>query len=261
MSGIQVNHIELYYEIAGEGEPLLFIHGLGSSTRDWDAQVPELSKRYKVIAFDLRGHGQSDKPAGPYTVSLFASDAAGLLMALDAAPAHVVGISLVGGVALQLALDHPALIKTLTVVNSGPAVLADAEQTRRELEGRVAIVKQLGMRAMGQALAPRLFPNPEQAALRETFIERWTENDPRAYIDATMSMADWNLTDRLGEIGCPTLILASDQDYTPVAMKEAYVKLLPNARLVVLPDSHHAVTMEKPEGFNRALQEFLDGKK
>ncbi len=257
MPQVKVNGINLYYEIHGAGEPLLFIHGLGSSTRDWEAQVPEFSKNYRVITFDLRGHGQSDKPAGPYSMEMFASDTAGLLQALEVGPAHVVGISLGGGVAFQLALDHPELVKTLVIVNSAPATGASATEAQKEIESRIGIVRQLGMRQMGQVLSPRLFPKEQHAQLRETFVERWAENDPDAYVESLLAMAPWNVMDRIGSIRCPTLVIAADQDYSPVAVKEAYIKQMPQAELVVIPDSHHATPMEEPQTFNAALMRFL----
>jgi len=245
------------YEVHGQSDALFFIHGLGSSTRDWDAQVGAFVEAYQVITFDLRGHGRSDKPVGPYTISMFASDAFGLLEALDMKAVHVVGISLGGAVAFQLAVDHPTLVKTLTIVNSAPALSTSEEDARQEIERRVAIVQQMGMRAMGEALSPNLFPKPEQAALRQTFVERWAENDPQAYVEATRSLLGWSVLDKISSIQCPSLILASDQDYTPVAVKEAYAKLMPHAQLVVLPDSHHAAPIENPVGFNAALMTFL----
>ncbi len=257
MPTIRANNLVQYYELSGGGQPLVFIHGLGSSTRDWEHQVPEFSQAYHVLTLDLRGHGRSDKPNGPYHISLFAADLAGLLDALGFGTAHIVGISLGGAVAFQFVLDYPARVKTLTIVNSGPSLGGTPEQARQEIARRVGIVQQLGMRAMGQALAPALFPKPDQAALREMFIERWAENDPRAYIEATRSMLGWDVTDRLGTIVCPTLVIAADQDYTPVAAKEAYVRRVPHAQLVVIPDAHHATPLELPGKFNAALMGFL----
>ncbi len=210
-----------------------------------------------MVTFDLRGHGQSDKPTGPYTIPMFAADTAALLKALSIESAHVVGISLGGAVALQLALDWPGLVRSLVVVNSGPSMGGTPEQRQKEIDSRVVIVKQMGMSAMGQALAPRLFPKPEQALTRDTFVARWAQNDPQTYLDALLSMANWDVTDRLGAIRCPTLIIASDQDYTPVAMKEAYVKLMPSAELVVMADAQHAVPIESPAAFNAVLKPFL----
>lgn len=250
------NNINLNYHVDGKGQPLLFIHGLGSSMQDWESQVTEFAKKYQVITLDLRGHGKSDKPEGPYSIPLFSADAADLLKSLSIGLAHIVGISLGGAVAFQLAIDHPELVKTLTIVNSAPT-LGEPAQAQQEVERRVGIVQQMGMRAMGQALSPNLFPKPEHAALRDTFVERWAGNDPRAYVDATRSMLGWNVISRLGSIQCPTLVIAADQDYSPVAVKQAYVKLMPNARLVVIPDSHHATPIEKPAEFNQALAQFL----
>lgn len=257
MPEIQINDIVMYYEVHGQGQPLVFIHGLGSSTRDWEFQTGPFARTYQVIPFDLRGHGRSEKPAGPYTLPLFAADTAGLLEALHVPAAHVVGVSLGGGVAFQLALDAPARVKTLTIVNSTPALAGSPRDIQQEMDRRTAIVQQMGMRAMGEALSPHLFPRPEEAALRQTFAERWAENDPRAYSDALRSMVGWDVRDRLGAIGCPTLVISADQDYTPVAVKEAYVPLLPHAELAVIPDAHHAVPVEKPEEFNAVLARFL----
>ncbi len=257
MSNLRVNHINLYYEVNGSGQPLLFIHGLGSSTRDWELQVAEFSKSFKVITFDLRGHGQSDKPPGPYSMAMFASDTVGLLKALGVESANVVGLSLGGGVAFQLAIDAPALVKKLVIVNSAPALIVRTFKDRLNVWQRFAIVKWLGMRKMGEVLSQRLFPKPEHAAWRATFVERWAENDSRAYQDAMRAMIGWSVMDKLGSIQCPTLILTADQDYIPVAVKEEYTKLIPGARWVVIPDTHHALPVEEPQKFNAAVMEFL----
>jgi pimeloyl-ACP methyl ester carboxylesterase len=191
---------------------------------------------------------------------VFAADVAGLMQRLGvttADPAHVVGISLGGGVAFQLALDYPSLVKTLTIINSAPAIAASHDEGEAEIKRRVAIVQQLGMQVMAEALAPNLFPRNEHAHLREDFIRRWAENDPEAYIQATQSMSGWDVRDRIGEIRCPVLVIAADQDYSPVAVKEAYVKTIPQAKLVVIPDSHHAVPIERPGEFNAVLSSFL----
>lgn len=257
MPKIFANGIEVYFEAHGEGEPLLFIHGLGSSTRDWEYQVEPFSRSFRVITYDLRGHGQSEKPEGPYTVPLFATDASALLAALDVRLAHVVGVSLGGGVAFQLALDHPELVKTLTIVNSSPMLPGTQEQIDAEMERRVGIVRQMGMRAMGEALASNLFPEPGQEGLRLAFIERWAENDPRAYVDATLSLAHWNVLDQIHKIQCPVLVIAADQDYSPVALKESYTRLMPHAELVIVPGARHALPMEKPAEFSAVLGGFL----
>jgi pimeloyl-ACP methyl ester carboxylesterase len=258
MPKIQSNGINLYYEIHGEGQPLLFIHGLGSSARDWEFQVDEFSKSYRVITFDLRGHGQSDKPAGPYTMSMFAADTVGLLKALGIDSPHVVGLSLGGGVAFQMAVDASIPIKSLTIVNSTPELLVRTFKDRLMVWQRIAIVKLLGMKKMGEVLSKRLFIKPEQEDIRKVFVQRWAENDQRAYLNSMRALVGWSVTARIGSIRCPTLILAADQDYSPVSIKEAYAAKIPGARLVVIPDSRHAMPVERPQEFNLALREFLE---
>jgi 3-oxoadipate enol-lactonase len=257
MPRMQSNHISLYYEVHGQGAPLVFIHGLGSSTRDWELQVAEFSKTHQVITFDLRGHGQSDKPAGACSMELFAEDTAGLLMALGVGPAHVVGLSLGGGVAFQLALQYASLVKTMVIVNSAPELVVRTFKDRLGVWQRFAIVRLLGMRKMGEVLSKRLFPKAEHASLRATFVERWAENDPLAYEKALRAMVGWSVMEAMGAIRCPTLVVSADQDYTPLAVKEAYTKLIPNAQLVVIADAHHATPVEQPEQFNAVLKDFL----
>jgi len=257
MPKIQSNGINLYYEIHGEGQPLLFIHGLGSSVRDWEFQVTEFSKSYKVVTLDLRGHGQSDKPAGPYSMAMFAADVTGLLRGLGIDRAHVVGLSLGGGVAFQLAVDAPSMLKSLTIVNSTPELIVRTFKDRLMVWQRIAIVKLLGMKKMGEVLSKRLFIKPEQEDIRKIFVERWAENDQRAYLNAMRALVGWSVAARIGSIRCPTLVIAADGDYSPLSAKEAYAAQIPGARLVVIPDSRHATPVEHPQEFNLALQKFL----
>lgn len=258
MPTLKLNNCNFYYETTGEGEPLLFLHGLGSSGRDWEKQVPHFAENYQVITFDIRGHGRSEKPAGPYSIPLFASDIAAFIEALNLPPVHVVGISMGGMIAFQLAVDRPELIRTLTIVNSGPELIIRTFKERLSIWQRFLIVRLMGMRKMGEVLAGRLFPQPENADLHQLFADRWAENDKRAYLDAMRALLGWSVTEHLGEIDCPTLVVAADQDYTPLSLKEAYVSMIRNAQLVVVEDSHHALPVEWPHKFNPVLESFLN---
>ena len=261
MPSIQVNNTDLHYESFGQGEPLLFIHGLGSSIRDWENQSPYFSERYRVVALDLRGHGKSDKPPGPYSSELFADDIAKLVRSLDIASAHVVGLSLGGFIACQLAVDHIDLVRTLVVVNSVPDLprerVRDRFRIRSTLLLRELIVRFFGMRALGRFLGKKLFPRADQNELRRTFIERWAENDKQAYLSSLATVSGWGLTDQLGSITCPTCLISGENDFFPLALKEAYAERMPNARLVVIPNSGHFTPMDEPERFNEAVMSFL----
>jgi pimeloyl-ACP methyl ester carboxylesterase len=259
MPTLQTEDLELYYEVTGQGDPMLLIHGLGSSTRDWELQVPVFAQRYRVMTFDARGHGQSGRPPGPYSVPQFARDTQALMRALDVAPAHVVGISMGGMIAFQLALDAPELVRSLVIVNAGPELVIRTLGQRLNLWQRHLVALLLGMRKMGEILGQRMFPKPEQEALRHMFVERWAENDPRAWRTAMQAMVGWSVAHRLDEIRCPVLVVTADQDYTPVSAKEAYVARIPQAELVVIEDSRHATPVEKPERFNEVALAFLAG--
>jgi pimeloyl-ACP methyl ester carboxylesterase len=259
MPTLHLEDTDLAYEVVGKGEPLLFIHGLGSRGSDWEPQVGHFADRYQVIVFDVRGHGDSGKPPGPYSIRLFAADTVRLLNKLGLGPAHVAGISMGGMIGLQLAVDYPEVVRSLVVVNCGAELVVRDLKQRVQVWQRFVIVRLLGMRKMGEVLSERLFPKPEQEPLREVFVERWARNEPRAYQEAMRAIVGWSVVDRLREVGCPTLVVASDNDYTPVAEKQAIVDRIPGAALVVIEDARHAVTVEKPEHFNAVLDGFLAG--
>lgn len=255
---VRIDGADVYYEIHGDGEPLLLIHGLGSCAADWASQIAYFSPNYRVIAFDQRGHGRSSRPRGTYSIPRFAQDTVALLKELGIGPVHIVGLSLGGMVAFQLAVDAPELVESMTIVNSGPEVPAQTFKQRMPLYVRLLYLHTLGLRRMAKAIAKTLYPKPGQTDLQKAFIERLASNDKRCYAASLRAIfAGWGVADRLGEIRCPVLFITADQDYTPVELKQAYVNRLPNARMVVVPDSRHALPMEKPREFNRALADFL----
>ena len=257
MPTARINDVELYYETAGEGSTVLLIHGLGSSVRDWEFQVGEMARSHRVIAFDVRGHGRSSRPPGPYSVAEFAQDAVALLRHLNAAPAHVVGLSMGGMIAFQMAVDSPESVRSLVIANSGPATILQKASQRAMVKLRFAVVRLLGMRALARMIAQPVFPKPEQQQLRQTFMNRLAENDPRAYLDALRAIDGWSVAEHISKIRCPVMVIASDQDYTPVEWKRAYAAQIPGAVVAVLRDSRHVAPMDQPEEFNRVVLEFL----
>jgi len=248
----------LHYEEYGQGSPLLLVHGLGSSCRDWEYQIPVLARHYRVIAMDMRGHGRSDKPNERYSIPGFTADVEALIEHLQLGPVHLVGLSMGGMIGFQLAVDHPEQLKSLCIVNSGPQVKIKSANDVLQWAKRWGLGRVLSMSAIGKGLGQNLFPKPEQADLRRKIAARWAENDKRAYLASFDAIVGWGVQDRLSRITCPTLIVSADRDYTPVALKEDYVRLISQARLVVIKDSRHATPLDQPEAFNRALLEFID---
>lgn len=257
MSYLSVDGHRLYYDETGSGEPVLFVHGLGSSSRDWFKQVPHFEDRYRVLRVDLRGHGRSEQPKGPYEMAQFARDVAVLLRKLDAVPAHVVGLSMGGMVALQLAIDASRLVRSLGVVNCVADLRLHTWEDVWFYVSRRVTVQVLGMRRVARLLAHKLFVKPEQEELRREFIRRWERNDKKSYLWSIEAISGWSVLDRLSSITIPTLVVSSDQDYTPVSEKQDMVEKMARAELQVIEDARHAVPVERPEAFNTVLDDFL----
>ncbi|WNW11487.1 alpha/beta hydrolase [Pseudomonas sp. DTU_2021_1001937_2_SI_NGA_ILE_001] len=256
--GCSLHYQEYGQQASGQGAPILLLHGLGSSGQDWEYQIPALAARHRVITLDLRGHGRSDKPRERYSIKGFAADVEALIEHLHLGPVHLVGLSMGGMVGFQLAVDQPQLLKSLCIVNSGPQVKVRSLNDLWQWLRRWSLARLLSMQALGQALGKLLFPRPDQAELRHKISERWARNDKRAYLASFDAIVGWGVQERLGRIACPTLVVAADRDYTPVALKQAYVKLIPGARLVVIDNSRHATPLDQPEAFNRTLLEFIE---
>ena len=257
MPTLQLAELSLHFEESGAGPPVLLLHGLGSSGRDWDLVTPTLAAEHRLLVPDVRGHGRSGKPPGAYSIPLFARDVAALCDHLGLSGLHVVGLSMGGMIAFQLAVDRPELLRSLVIINSGPDMVPRTLRMWLLLKVRVALLRLFGPAYLGRLLARRLFPKPEQAELRQRLQTSIGENDPDAYLRATRGLIGWTVLHRLAEVKCPVLCLASDHDYTPLAAKQAYVRLLSDARLQELKDSGHAAPADQPEQVSAALISFF----
>ncbi|MBT3180677.1 MAG: alpha/beta hydrolase [Candidatus Marinimicrobia bacterium] len=254
------NHnINIHYNIVGNGEPILFLHGLGSQGIDWEPQANYLKSNYKCILPDLRGHGKSDKPKGEYSIRQMADDISLLMKSLDCPQFHVVGISMGGAVAFQMAIRDPETIKSMVIINSISDWRMKTLGEKFKLGQRKLIVRLLGMRKMGEVLAGRLLPKPEHESLRLNFIDKWAKNDTNAYLNSLNALVNWSLTpEELNSIKIPTLLIASDLDYAPVEKKEKIVSQMPCAELKIITDARHGVTIEHPKQVNTLLESFFE---
>lgn len=258
MPFLTIDRIQVFYESHGQGVPLVLVHGLGSSGRDWNFQVEAFADQYQVITYDSRGHGRSHKPAPPYSVPMFANDLESLLNALGLEKVHLVGVSMGGWTSFEFAVHHSDRLHSLTIINSGPELVVRTWAERRELWKRLILFRLFSMEKIGKSLAPRLFPKPEHAEFKQTFIERWAENDKRAYMASLQGAVGWTVLDELENITCPVLVIAADEDfYSSVESKQAYVDLIPDAKLEVMFDCRHAAPVEKSQELNELLKNFL----
>ncbi len=255
-----VNGIRLRYEAWGAGEwPLVLLHGLGSSADDWIMQLGALAPHYRCVAVDLRGHGLSDRPAGAYSIALFASDVVALVQSLGLAPAHVFGLSLGGMVAQQMAMAQPAVVRSLVLLNTLPGLWPPVRGTARLAARRLSPPwRRRSMDEQAARVAADLFPRPEHAPLRAQARARLAANDPIAYRRAIRAIVGYRPGSALSRIACPALIMAGTADrVVPAAYQVRLRRALPRAAFVAIPDGGHACNLEWPEPVNAAVLAFL----
>jgi 3-oxoadipate enol-lactonase len=256
MGVVRVEGTRLYYQSAGAGPPLLLLHGLGSSSRDWEYQVPVFAQHFRVYAPDFRGHGASAR-TGPYAVERFAEDTWRLLDTLRIERADVLGYSMGGAVAMQMALDRPGRVGRLVLSNTLPSFRADTLAKRWLLWSRLLLMGWLGPRRLADVMTGRLYPRPDQAALRAKLARRNAQNDKGVYLDTIRALTRWSVRDRIAQLRVPVLVIAAERDYFLRRETDAFVAALPDARLEHFPGTRHGLPLELPEAFNRAVLDFL----
>lgn len=257
MAVIDVNGVAVHYEERGDGPTLLLVHGLGGSTRLWDPVVPALPDDVRLVTYDLRGSGQTSKPPGPYTLELLVDDLAGLVAALELAPAVLVGHSMAGGLVLAYAADHPQDVAAVVGVG---AVCEVPDAGREGLRDRAAAVRTDGMHDVARAVAE----NGTDPSWRERDPEAYerfraslSASDPEGYAALALVVADLDVTDRLGAVRAPVLLVAGETDpVSPVAANRASAESLPDAICTEIADCGHIIPLERPRELAEALVPF-----
>lgn len=247
----------MHYQVHGSGTPLVLLHGLGSSCLDWEYQIPAFAPHYRVVVPSLRGFGETEKPPGPHSVKTWSEDVLALLDHLELPACHLLGFSMGGAIAFQIAVDRQERLRSLMILNSQPSFELDHWRKNLMVLTRVGMARLAGMPRLARYVAKRMFPRADQIDLRQRMIDRHSLNDRDSYLNAVYALAGWSVQDRIGNITVPTLILAADQDYTPMEEKEIYVKLMPNARLAVIEDSRHVSHIDQSAALNRIVLDFL----
>jgi pimeloyl-ACP methyl ester carboxylesterase len=253
-----VNNLNLYFEKSGSGPVIVLLHGLGSSTEDWEYQIPEFSKKFTVISLDFRGFGKSDRSAASYSIPELSGDLAKFLEVQGITKAFLVGISMGGMVALECAATHPERIAGVVATNSLPELKFENLYVRFKFWQRIFIVKTFGLKYFGGVCAKALFPKPQHEELRRKFSSRMIRNDTKIYLSMLESFVEWSIIPKLHQIKCPTLIIGSDSDYTTQEYKESYASKIPLGRTVLIKDSGHGTPFDQPQIFNEAVERFVD---
>jgi len=257
---IKTNGIQINYELSGkEGGPVVVLsHSLGCSLHMWDPQMKALDAHFRVLRYDMRGHGESDAPEGAYTFEQLGEDAIGLLDALEIDVVHWVGLSMGGMIGQCLALNHAHRLRSLALCDTGAIVPEEAQPIWKE---RIDTAREKGLEAHLQPTLERWFTmpflskNPPGVAL---ITKQFLATPVAGYVGCIEAIRRLNYLDRLPEIKTPTLIIVGEEDLgTPVAGAEAMRDRIAGSRLVVLPSAAHLSNVEQPEAFTDALVGFL----
>ena len=266
MKWIDVNGVSLRYELSGAGagaQTVVLVHELGGCLESWDETLPAFQQHFRVLRYDQRGFGQSEKVSGTlctYQLDDMVADIAALLDALAiTSPVHVVGSALGAGIAAAFAARNRQRVARLVVqslvTRSNPA-------TRPHMVARAAEVERTGMRVQAQASLDRSYPE----ALRhdknrfETYRARWITNDPQSFAAINRMLLDMEVDTELGDIACPTLSIGCQHDVMrPPTMVQELTKLIPGARYVEA-DSGHFMHAQTPALFAKMVIPFLQEK-
>jgi pimeloyl-ACP methyl ester carboxylesterase len=270
------NGVELYYEVHGEGDPLVLVAGTGSHWQKWGMyQLPFFKKHYKTIVYDHRGTGKSDMPDVPYTIPMFADDLAQLLNAIGIKErAHIVGHSMGGQVSQQFAIDFPDKVNGLVLADTGSGpfdghdfergIPIDTCMTFSRVDGSVA--ERLKDSHLGEFWYTPEFRRTQTETMAKIIEVAMADPPPlKPYLRHIIARQNFNVTNKLDRIICPTLIMVGEDDKfaegTGAFIKQCrhlYTKIR-GSKLVVVPHARHGIFWEQPEFVNSTIHEFLKG--
>lgn len=274
-----VNGIKICYDIHGEGEPILLLHGYSDRKEHWRAQVGELSKYFKVIRMDNRGAGKSDRPDGDYTMQLFASDVVGLMNFLEIERAHIIGHSMGGMIAQNLIILYPNRVNKMVLINTFAGVKPPGEPTDdyEEIQKASAIANQKAMEKDpftafingAKSSYSRDFWKMMREDPKRKFHDIWSVEDlieektkygptPKDLFKQAHAIATHNTYERLSEIKSDVLIIAAEKDKScPVSVNKKIHELIPNSQFIIIKKAAHQSILEKAPEINEIIINFL----
>ncbi|MFX1287481.1 MAG: alpha/beta fold hydrolase [Promethearchaeota archaeon] len=275
MSFAIVHDIKISYRIYGNGFPVIFIHGYGAKKEIWKPQVAEISKRFKVITFDLRGTGESDRPNIPYTMKMMAEDVNGLTEFLNIKKAHIIGRSFGGMIAQNYTLLYPEKVANLILIatNYGGTDKQWVEIAKNGRLEEVETLKHDPLKAFKQKskwlfhikFRKKMEANPTRKFYNifsmEDLIKESTINpsEPKDIINQAEAMKTHYTLEKLGEIKNKTLLIAASHDrQTPVSVMMEMSNRIPNSELKIINEAGHFMTLSRASEVNKIILEFLD---
>ncbi len=260
--------LDLHYEEAGSGIPLVFVHEFAGDSRSWEPQIRFFSRRYRCIAFNARGYPPSSVPTDPaaYSQDRATDDIAAVIQGLGLGPAHVVGLSMGGFATLHLGLRHPHLARSLTAAGVGYGAAPDKrDQFRAEVDATADRIAAEGMRKVAQSYGrgpTRLVHEEKDPRGHAEFLAQLAEHDSTG---AALTMRGvqrerpslFELEARFRRMKLPTLIICGDEDDPTLEPGLFLKRTISTSALLVMPRCGHAMNLENPDEFNRAVLDFI----
>ena len=252
MPNAHLNGIDIEYQDGGSGAPVLLSHGYSATGRMWDGQREALGTRYRIVSWDMRGHGSTSSPDDPaqYSHALTVADMRALLGHLGIGRAVIGGLSLGGTMSLAFYRAHPELTRALVICDSGPGF---RNEKAREDWNQRAQQRAADLEARGLAVL-----EGRSAETRQAIRHHKSAQGLAHAARGMLAQRDASLIESLPEIRVPTLVIVGDQDTPFIAACEYMAKKIPGAKLEVIAGAGHSSNLDQPEAFNRALGRFLD---
>ena len=252
MATAQLNGITIDYQVTGQGRAVLMSHGYSATRHMWDGQHAKLGDRYRMISWDMRGHGATDSPSDParYSHALTVADMKALLDHLGIRRAVIGGLSLGGTMSLEFYVAHPDMVEALILCDTGPGY-RNAEARAKWNERAMTRATELEARGL-EALGGR------SREMREAMSHHRSAQGLAHAARGMLAQQDSRVIDALGSITVPTIVIVGDKDEPFVAPCEYMAKKIPGARLEVVKDAGHSSNLDQPDPFNRVFVGFLD---
>ena len=241
--------VRLHYEVNGDGPPVLLTHGYSATCRMWDGQVQALKDRYRVITWDMRGHGESDYPDDPaaYSEAATVEDMSAILRACSVDKAVIGGFALGGYMSLAFNLVHPEIVRALMLFDTGPGFKKNEARAawNENARARADRLDREGLAALGSSDEVRMSKHRSAKGLAGA-------------ARGMLSQADARVINSLEHVAVPTLVLVGSEDKPFIAATDYMARKIPQATRVVIADAGHASNIHQPAAFNEAVGRFLD---
>ena len=265
MSKVKVNNVELYYQSVGNGsETILFSHGYLMNNTMFNGQIDALKAQFRCIAYDHRGHGQSEVTKDGYELDNLVTDAISFIEALDVEPVHFVGMSTGGFVGMRIALRRPELLKSLVLMDTSAE--AESDSALKQYNLLLWMVKYVGWWSVIGQVMPILFHKSFlKDDRRKVEVKKWkdiiTGHNKKGVVPFGKGIfARDSVLERLAGLSLPTAVIVGEQDIaTTPEYAQRIADVIPNAKMYTIPDAGHSAAVEKPTAVAEAMRDFYTG--